>query len=345
MNNPSATHFSDTKIVSLLLPAIEQSMAQAIELSNGTGCQELYEMMAYHMGWADNGNASIARGKRVRPLLLLLTTAASGGSWENALPAATAVELIHNFSLIHDDIEDRSRTRRGRLTLWVKWGIPQAINTGDAMLILAHLSMGNLAHSMPPSTTLEAIRILHETCLQLTQGQYLDISFETKRDIDIDSYWTMIRGKTAALLTACTDIGALVSQVSRAQRTSYRQYGLSLGLAFQVIDDILGIWGDHQLTGKSTANDLITGKKTLPVLYGLSQAGPFANRWYEGNISIDEVPGLAKQLSDTGVLADIEKVAAQLTQQALGYLNDARPQGEAGKALYELTIQMLQREA
>jgi geranylgeranyl diphosphate synthase type I len=157
---------STNNIVSILLPAIEQALIHALEPSKGHEYQELYEMMAYHMGWLNEEGEPIPRGKRVRPLLLLLTTAASRGRWENALSAAAAVELIHNFSLIHDDIEDQSETRRGRLALWVKWGIPQAINTGDAMFILAHLSMVNLAQSLTPSITIEASRILQETCLQ-----------------------------------------------------------------------------------------------------------------------------------------------------------------------------------
>lgn len=328
----------------LYLPAIEQTLKQAVGLLGGDPYLELQSMMAYHLGWEGEIAGPEATGKRIRPLLVLLTCAAAGGDWQLALPAAAAVELIHNFSLLHDDIEDRSPLRRGRPTVWVKWGIPQAINTGDAMFSLAHLLMLDLEEYTSPQTTLEAVRILQQTCVELTQGQYLDISYEDKESLKMEDYWRMIRGKTAALLGTCTELGALIAGTSQEKQRHYRAFGINLGLAFQVLDDILGIWGDAAKMGKSNASDLVTGKKTLPVLYGLEKNLEFATRWRHGEIKLEEVPSLASQLESEGARVYTQKNANKLTQDALDAFVSAKPQGEAGEALQELSNILLQRD-
>jgi geranylgeranyl pyrophosphate synthase len=183
---------------------------------------------------------------------------------------------VHNFSLVHDDIQDNSDKRRGRPTLWTKWGMPQAINTGDGLFVLSNLAVSDLAENYLADTALRAARALHETCLDLTRGQYMDISYEDRLDLDEDDYWPMITGKTAALLAGCCQMGAILGGAAPASEAAYRDFGLALGLAFQVQDDILGIWGDEAVTGKSAASDLLEGKKSLPVLYGLGKNGPFA---------------------------------------------------------------------
>jgi geranylgeranyl diphosphate synthase type I len=327
------------------LPAIETELHQIINLVNGPNMDELHAMMAYHMGWEGEGAGPEATGKRVRPMLVLLTNAAAGSNWEDALPAAAAVELVHNFSLIHDDIEDNSPLRRGRPTVWKKWGVAQAINTGDAMFTLAHLALQRLAPRSSDATVIEASRILQDTCLKLTQGQYLDITYESRGDLSLESYWPMVKGKTAALLAACTELGALIAEISEAQRFSYRDFGFSLGLAFQAQDDLLGIWGDSALTGKSAESDLIAGKKSLPVLYGLSQNGDFAQRWAQGEISAAEVPTLASQLEAEGGRTYTQDTANRLTKEALNALDDAKPQGEAGEALRSLARRLLHRQS
>ena len=173
-------------------------------------------MMHYHMGWADADlNAVVVKsGKRIRPLSCLISTEAAGGSWEQALPAAAAIELLHNFSLIHDDIEDASPTRRGRDTVWKIWGIEQAINSGDSMFALAHLSMNYLLdRDVDATTVVQALRRFDETCLpSLTQGQHADMDFETRSEVSVDEYVKMITGKTAVLLALCTELGALIAR-------------------------------------------------------------------------------------------------------------------------------------
>lgn len=326
-----------------MLPAIEAELRKALARANGAGLQEYYDMLAYHLGWEGEGAGPQATGKRIRPLLVLLVAAAAGGDWQAALPAAAAIELVHNFSLIHDDIEDNSSLRRGRPTVWKMWGIPQAINAGDAMFTLAHLAILRLEETASPGVALQAARILQETCLQLTQGQYLDIAYENRADLSLDSYWAMVSGKTAALISACSEIGAWVAGAEEHRRQTYRQFGQSLGLAFQVQDDLLGIWGDTALTGKSNESDLVEKKKSLPVIYGLTLAGPFAQRWLQGAISPAEVPDLAAQLASEGALEYTRNAASRLTRQALETLQQAHPQGQAGQALFELTHQLLDR--
>jgi len=253
------------------LPAIETELQQIIGTTKEEHYHGLHEMLAYAIGWKGEGAGPKARGKRVRPLLVLLATASAGGNWEKALPAAAAVELVHNFSLIHDDIEDHSPLRRGRPTVWKLWGIAQAINTGDTMFTLAQQAVTRLIETATPAITLDATQLIQQTCLHLTQGQFLDISYEDRADLVIEDYWPMVGGKTAALLAASTELGALVADVDAETRNAYSNFGRNLGLAFQALDDYLGIWGDAEVTGKSVASDLIECKKSLPVLFGLGK--------------------------------------------------------------------------
>jgi len=303
--------------------------------------EELLKMVSHHMGWNEENPA--ARGKRIRPLLVTLTCAAAGGNWLKSLPAAAAVELIHNFSLIHDDIEDNSPLRRGRPTVWTQWGVPQAINTGDAIFTLAHLSLLGLEDTCDAGTALQAAAILQDTCLSLTQGQFLDISYEKQHAVSLESYYMMISGKTASLISTCTELGALVANCSFDLRQCYREFGYFLGMAFQVQDDYMGIWGKEELTGKSAESDLAAGKKSLPVLYGLQQKGAFYQRWLQGPIHPEEAPALAKQLSDEGAESYTKQTADLLTRQALQALEEAQPAGKAGEALQTLALRLLNR--
>ena len=260
------------------------------------------------------------------------------------MPGAIAVELVHNFSLVHDDIQDQSLTRRGRPTLWSRWGTAQAINAGDALFALAQLTVLGLDESVSKEAALEAGKTLQETCLRLTQGQYLDLSYERRQNLSVEDYWPMVSGKTAALISASTYIGAISAQADPRICQTYRRFGELLGLAFQVQDDLLGIWGDAALTGKSTASDLAAGKKTLPVLFGLSQGGSFAEQWDGVGIMPTKVKLLAEQLEAEGARAFVHEQADLLTKQALQTLSQAGPLGEAGEALGELADYLLKRE-
>lgn len=333
------------EFVRIVRPAIENEIKRVVGKNLPAAQPELGTMMAYHLGWEGEGAGVEAQGKRVRPLLVLLAAASAGDDWQKALPAAAAVELVHNFSLIHDDIQDQSRLRRGRSTVWVKWGIPQAINAGDVMFTLAHQAVYDLAANLPAVSVLEVGQLLDETCIKLTEGQYLDMANENRREVSLTDYWQMIAGKTAALIGCCTELGALVSNADSHSRRAYRQFGISLGLAFQVLDDWLGIWGDSALMGKSSESDLVTRKKTLPVVLGLGKNGRFAQHWHsEKEIFPGDVPGLVKLLEEEGVQAEVLQKADALTAEAYQALADTGGVNEAAVSLRELAQNLLNRK-
>ena len=333
-----------------LLSHIELELQRQVSRLDQPHTKRFHDMLTYHMGWTGDGAGPEATGKRIRPLMVLLTCLASNANqstnkiWQSALPAAAAVELVHNFSLVHDDIQDNSPKRRGRDTAWVKWGVPMAINVGDALFVLSNQAIIDLKENYPAETVVKAAEILHDTCLNLTRGQFLDMSFEDRTDLTVDDYWPMIAGKTAALLSASCHLGALLGGADEAQQDSYRSFGQYLGLAFQVQDDILGIWGDEKLTGKSAASDLVEGKNSLPVLAGLRKKGKFAERWAQGPIKPEEVEEVARLLASEDGYGFAKEASIQMTDMAINSLREADPQDEAGESLFELTNRLLNRE-
>jgi len=330
--------------IKTLLPPIEDELRRQIARLDEPRYTVFHEMLTYHMGWSGPGAGPEATGKRIRPLLVLLCAAGAGGDWRAALPAGAAVELVHNFSLVHDDVQDKSDTRRGRPTIWARWGVPMAINVGDALFVIANQAMSDLSVSYPDAIVLAAEKVLMQTCQDLTKGQFLDMSYETDDDVSLEDYWPMIAGKTAALLSTCCQIGALLGGVDESAVEAYRSFGHALGMAFQAQDDILGIWGDAAITGKSSESDLVSGKKSLPTLYGLSRKGEFAQRWGQGPITPGEVPALAETLAREGARSFAQQAADQMTDLALNALREADPQGEAGQALFDLARKLLSRE-
>jgi geranylgeranyl diphosphate synthase type I len=328
-----------------MLPAIESELQRLVARLDEPTNNPFHEMLTYHMGWSGEVSNSETTGKRIRPLLVLLTCAACGEDWHRALPVAASIELIHNFSLAHDDIQDGSELRRGRLTVWKKWGMAQAINVGDALFILAHLALLEARDTYPPEVVLRVGELVDEACLALSNGQFLDISYEKRIDLSTEDYWRMVSGKTAALLSACTQTGAVLGGVDEPARENYRNFGYYLGMAFQVQDDYLGIWGNSSSTGKSTESDLVAGKKTLPVLYGLSRNGPFARRWVEGPIQAEEAGPLSEELAREGAKLHTQEIVDQMTDLALHTLRAADPRGSAGNALFELASMLLNRQA
>ena len=232
----------------------------------------LYEMVRYHLALDGTGASG---GKRMRPLLGLLAYASIAGEHTRALPGAAAVELGHNFSLVHDDIEDGDTERRHRATLWSLHGIPQAINTGDTLFSLSRIALHRLTDlGFSDHTVLRLMRLYDETCLALCEGQYIDIATsESDVVMSVEAYMDMIGRKTAALIAASIEAGALLATEDEAVIARYRAFGWALGLAFQINDDLLGIWGAESTTGKA-ASDVAHKKKTLPVIYAVEHAGP-----------------------------------------------------------------------
>ena len=329
-----------------MLPALQQEMQSVLHVTDQTPGL-FYGMIQYHMGWVDAGMTPITiySGKQIRPLIALLTCQAAGGDWRQALPAAAAVEIIHNFSLVHDDIEDNSPTRRGRDTVWKLWGVPQAINTGDAMFALAHLALNGLVErGVPAEVVVHALRRFDDTCVRLTQGQHADMDFETRAEVTVADYLEMITGKTAVLLSHSTELGALISGANPTTVQNYAQFGRHLGLAFQVIDDILGIWGNEAKIGKSASTDITTKKKTLPVLYGLEQSASLRRLYASAEADDAFVAQVVAELTNTGADAYAKEKAIAYSNSALAHLEAANPQGAAGTALYQLADMLLKRD-
>jgi geranylgeranyl diphosphate synthase type I len=324
-------------------PALRKEVEKVVTKAGSSGTPELMAMVSYQLGWIGENAGPKAEGKQLRALFCLLACQAAGGDWKQALPAAAAIELIHNFSLIHDDIEDNGHFRRGRPTVWKIWGEAQAINTGDALFALANASLLNLADTISVEATLKASTLFQTTCLQLTQGQHLDIAFEDLDQVSIEEYFHMVSGKTAALVAFSFQVGALCAGASQAIQDHYYAFGRYLGLAFQVMDDILGIWGEEEHTGKTTSGDLVTRKKTLPVIYGLNQKKDFYQGWISGEMTPKKVRQLSDLLETEGGLSYAQREAGILTGEAMVSLEKAQPQGEAGQILKETARELLSR--
>jgi geranylgeranyl diphosphate synthase type I len=324
------------ELIDQMNDAVQRDLRHMAELLD---LDQLHEMVAHHFGWSDGQGA----GKGIRPLLCLLTCASAGGDWRLAVPAATGVELIHNFSLIHDDIQDGSELRRHRPTVWKLWGDAQAINTGDALFALARLSAHRLTESgIPSETVLRIQRWIDEACLELTKGQHLDLAFDTATEAAIDRYLRMIEAKTSSLLAASAAAGAGIANAGEAQLQAYRTFGHLIGLAFQILDDVLGVWGIPDETGKSAVDDLVTRKPTYVALYGLKRSPDFADLWGDPSASVEE---LIQALDEVGAHEAARQAAASKTRLALESLDEVEAQGQAASALRSVADRLLERQS
>jgi geranylgeranyl diphosphate synthase type I len=324
------------------LPAIETEMRRNVAASDDPTLATFYGMLHYHLGWVDTDfkPARFDAGKRIRPVLTLLCGEASGGEWHTALPAAAAVELLHNFSLIHDDIEDGDPLRRGRPTLWKQWGIAQAINAGDALYTIAHTTLNGLSdYDVPAERILAARQRFDRACIVLTQGQHLDLGFESRSSVTEAEYLGMVYGKTAALIEAACGLGALVNGSELVSH--YEDFGRELGLAFQIQDDLLGIWGDPEITGKPAGNDLRHHKKSLPVAYALERSERLCRLY--GHVVVD-VAAVMDELDRAGAREYAESLAAQHHWRALNALEATQQDNAATQALRDLANQLLRRD-
>ena len=252
-----------------LLDDIESEMSSVID-ERGGHARPLYEMLAYHLGI---DGKSGPQGKRMRPLLGLLAYQSLTGDYRPALPGAAAVELGHNFSLVHDDIEDADAERRHRPTLWAIWGVPLAINAGDALFALSRLALYRLLEDgFSERRVLALMRVYDETCLALCEGQYLDITFERQAEVSVEAYLEMIGKKTAALVGASVQAGAILATDDTEVVEAYRRFGYDLGMAFQMADDVKGSFWATADSGKAVAGDVRKRKKTLPIVWALEHA-------------------------------------------------------------------------
>ena len=295
-----------------------QEIRRIIESRDKTG--QLEDMMMYHLGWLNEKlkPCEMRGGKQLRSTICLLACEAIDGSFEKALPGAAAVELVHNFSLIHDDIEDGDETRRHRPTVWKLWGIPQAINTGDAMDVISYMAILEL--KLDPETLVSIMKVFNETIMQLCEGQYLDMGFQSRKSVTVEDYLKMISGKTAALMEASTAIGAMVATDDQKIIEHFKAFGHKIGMGFQIQDDILGIWGDPKKTGKSSRNDIRNKKKTLPVLYALqySRHKEELQKLYRKKRFFDsDINRISEILTDAGSYEYTVKAAHRYWDEAL----------------------------
>ena len=309
----------------------------------------LYDMMRYHLGWLDDqfDDCKAPRGKSLRSTMCLLSCEAVCNDYNKALPAASAVELLHNFTLIHDDIEDGDDKRRHRDTLWKLWGVPQAINTGDAMDIVANLSLLQLNGSIKPEMMVEIMGLFNETVIELCEGQYLDMDFQNRESVGVSEYITMISGKTAALIEASTAIGAMVATDDRDVIDRFKIFGRKIGIAFQIRDDILGIWGDPESTGKSAKNDIRNKKKSLPVIYAMEKSPKreeLKRIYAKERLSDTDIARVFDILTEAGALEYTQGEAQRYKDEALGQFKGLKLHNAPMDKLMSIALFLVERD-
>ncbi|MCK2237314.1 MULTISPECIES: family 2 encapsulin nanocompartment cargo protein polyprenyl transferase [unclassified Crossiella] len=322
---------------------IEPAMRDAVE---GLP-QAMRRIAGYHFGWWDEqGRPSEgSSGKVIRPALVLLTAEAVGGIPAASVPAAVAVELVHNFSLLHDDVMDGDTTRRHRATAWSVFGLNAAILAGDALLSVA---MEVVATSKLPDAK-HATKLLNAAVLDLLDGQFADLAFEDRTDVDVDECVAMAIGKTAALPRVACALGGMYGGGSAEQVTHLAKFGEDVGLAFQLVDDLLGIWGDPAATGKSIYSDLQNRKKSLPVVFALTSGTPAARELaalYQRTDPLDtaELAHAAALVEAAGGRDWAQQKADDLLAQGLAHLQASSPRSRAGGQLTMLARLITQRD-
>ncbi|RMF89150.1 MAG: polyprenyl synthetase family protein [Methanobacteriota archaeon] len=333
---------------------VEMVEEEIRELLEGRARQRmLYDMMRYHLGWLDEELRPVEqyKGKRFRPLLCLLTYNALSGVYDKAVPAAAAIELIHNFSLIHDDIEDRDEERRHKPTVWKLWGDAHAINVGDGMHVLANLAALRLKDvNVTEAKVVEVLQILNETVMTLCEGQYLDMSFEERLDVTTKEYLEMIRCKTAALIESSVHVGAVLATEDEKTIKNLRRFGRDIGMAFQIRDDIIGTWGDPKSTGKPRGSDIGNRKKTLPVIYVFERSSAKERKelasLYSGNkrLTKREIAFVIKKMEEKGAYEYAVDTAAAYEKNALKALRKVKLMGEAEEKITSLVDFLINRD-
>ncbi|WP_416520555.1 polyprenyl synthetase family protein [Streptomyces achromogenes] len=296
----------------------------------------------YHFGWQDReGNPAVGDwGKGIRGALVVACAQAMGADPEQAVPAAAGVELVHNFSLVHDDLMDRDALRRKRPAVWSLFGDAQAVLTGDALLVVA---MEILA---------EEPTMLQELCdalLSLVAGQSADLAFEQRTDVNLDECLAMAAGKTASLLSSACALGGLAAGATPWRTNALRRFGYHMGLAYQLVDDLLGIWSHSSVSGKPVGADLGRRKKSLPVVAALCADVPEVERLAElylleaGPLREAEIREAASLIDRAGGRAWAEQEAQRQRTRALAALEAADPEPEGARTLTALAELITQR--
>ena len=292
----------------------------------------LYEPIEYTLA---------AGGKRVRPQLAMIASQMFGGKDEEVLPAALALEVFHNFTLLHDDVMDKADVRRGRPTVHVKWNENTAILSGDQMVIEAY----KLLSGVPADKLPKVLQLFNKMATEICEGQQYDVDFENQEHVTIEEYLKMIRLKTSVLLANALQTGAYIAGADdQAQETLY-QFGINIGLAFQIQDDILDVWGDPKTFGKAVGGDISCNKKTFVYLEAKRRGGERLEEWYNQVLedNTEKIAAVKEIFEQLEVRAVCEKVVEDYTQKALASL-DQLPQNEATEQLRQLANKLTTRK-
>lgn len=321
----------------LVTPALRDAVARLAPV--------VRQPAAYHLGFtdADGRPVDANSGKHVRAALALLSARAVGADEAVAVPGAVAIELVHNFSLLHDDVIDNDRERRHRPTVWAVYGVGSAIVTGDAMQLLAMQLLLERA-----GTGIDAARVLLDATATMIEGEADDIAFETDPDVSLDRCLQMAAAKTGALLGCAAALGAVLAGAPESQVGALSEFGEHLGLAFQAVDDLLGIWGEPEVTGKPVWSDLRQAKKTIPVTAAIARAGSAAGELRALLAASAESEHDARRAADLiercGGRQFTEETANTHLAAALAALDRAEPQPDAAGELRELAQFVVARD-
>lgn len=331
-------------------------LAAAVSAMDGSAPM-LSGMAQYHLGWLNDDfspatDPTAAQGKLIRPRLAMLCCVAAGGELERAAPLAAAIELLHNFTLLHDDIQDQSPSRRHRATAWCLWGTGQAINAGDALFAAAHVALYKLRDfNLDPYLILRLGDALDRMTINIVQGQVLDLGFEGRAGVTAADYLEMIEGKTAAIVRYAGWGGALVGGADEATANRFGAFGRALGLGFQMRDDVLGIWGETAITGKVAADDIRRRKQSLPILLLREQAeattrAELTALYRQPEIDDAGVARVLALLDTNGIRQQVETRIAELHDQARALLLTAARSGlnEARDELLDLVATLATRD-
>ena len=317
---------------------IEPALLAAIATLDGRA-PLLAGMVRYHLGYAGSDLApieprTVGRGKRIRPAVAVLAAAATGEDPRTASSLGAAIELLHNFTLIHDDIQDESPTRRHRPTVWSIWGVGQAINAGDALFAVAHLPLYGLASSgVSPTLVLRLLEAFDRMTIGIVEGQTLDLGFEARSNVSASEYLEMIAGKTAAIARFAAWAGALLGGADEATAARWAEFGLALGLGFQIRDDLLGIWGAADATGKAAADDVRRRKQSLPILMlrerlNRVEQAELGRIYAAPSVEAAGVARVLELLEHVGIQSEVEAEIARYHDRATAALLDAARPGD-----------------
>ena len=295
----------------------------------------LYEPIEYTLA---------AGGKRVRPQLAMIASQMFEGKKEDVLPAALALEVFHNFTLLHDDVMDKAEVRRGRATVHIKWNENTAILSGDQMIIEAY----KLLAEVPANKLAKVLKMFNQMGTEICEGQQYDVDFESQEEVSIEEYLKMIRLKTAVLLANALKMGAYIAGAKDEQQEMLYEFGIHIGLAFQIQDDILDVWGNPETFGKAVGGDISCNKKTFVYLEAKGRLGDEAMRleeWYSHVLedNTEKIAAVKEIFEQLGVRERCEKVVEEYTQVALDIL-EKLPQNAATEQLRKLADKLNARK-